>query len=293
MRYKIVHKTIYTYNQSVLLQPHLLRLRPRCDVWQKLQACSISVEPEAAGISEINDLDDNNCIKLWFTEPTESLKVQVNTQIETNKHNPFDYLLEPWAIELPFDYPNSLQTQLNLYLQPYYSLRPDPTATQLAQEIYQEVTGNTISFLSVLNQRIYDNCEYIVRDTGEPWFPGTTWQSKRGSCRDFTVLFMEVCRAIGLGARFVSGYQEGDPNQEQRDLHAWAEVYLPGAGWRGYDPTLGLAVADRHIALAASPSPTYAAPISGTVLPVQPIFVSGKAVESQMETHISIEVVEI
>jgi transglutaminase-like putative cysteine protease len=94
-----------------------------------------------------------------------------------------------------------------------------------------------------------------------------TWQQKEGTCRDFAILFMEVCRLIGIAVRFVSGYQQGDSNSSDRHLHAWVEVYLPGAGWRGYDPTHGLAVADGHVALAASSLPRYAAPISGVFRP--------------------------
>lgn len=100
---------------------------------------------------------------------------------------------------------------------------------------------------------------------------------------------MEICRAIGLATRFVSGYQEGDLDQEKRDLHAWAEVYLPGAGWRAYDPTHGLAVADRHVALAASALPSYAAAVSGSITPVKPFAETGKVSESHIEAHISIQ----
>jgi transglutaminase-like putative cysteine protease len=226
-------------------------------------------------------------MQLWFTEATESLQLHVTTEVETCQENPFNYLLEPWAIELAYDYPHSLKTLLDSYLRPNVHL--DPTAFQLAQEIHYKTEGNTIAFLATLNQLIYENCQYIVRETGEPWFAGVTWNSKQGSCRDFVVLFMEVCRAIGLAARFVSGYQEGDREQEKRDLHAWVEVYLPGAGWRGYDPTLGLAVADRHIAVAASSIPNYTAPISGHVVPVQPTFATGREAISKMETHIFID----
>ncbi len=120
-----------------------------------------------------------------------------------------------------------------------------------------------------LNQLIYQDCEYITRETGKPYPAGITWERKQGSCRDFAVLFMEVSRAIGIAARFVSGYQEGDKNQQNRDLHAWVEVYLPGAGWRGYDPTLGLVVSDRHIPLAASAIPNYTAAVDGSITPVQ------------------------
>lgn len=287
MLYHICHKTIYTYNQPVFVKPHILGLRPRCDGWQKLHNFSLLVAPEPIGISQISDLDGNNLIKLWFTQPTEQLQIQVTTEVETYKENPFDYLLEPWALKLPIDYPSSVLNQITTYLSPY-GFTCDPVAIQLAQEITHEVNGEIMTFLSILNQRLYENSEYIIRETGDPLPPGITWNSKQGSCRDLTVLFMEVCRAVGLAARFVSGYQEGDLDQEERHLHAWAEVYLPGGGWRGYDPTHGLAVADRHIALVASALPSYAAPIIGTIAPVKSILETGKLPESKMEAHISI-----
>ncbi|MBD2579706.1 transglutaminase family protein [Oscillatoria sp. FACHB-1406] len=262
MYYRICHQTTYTYNRSVLLKPHIVRLRPRCDSWQTLQHFSIAVEPEPAGIFHWVDLDGNAIVKLSFQQETDFLKIVLTSEVETRQSNPFNFLLETEALQLPINYPHSLWLQLQPYLQPY-GVSFDPVAVQLAQEIEREVSGQPISFLTALNQRLYDNCKHIVREEGDPWYPGVTWREGRGSCRDVAVLFMEVCRCMGLGARFVSGYQEGDIEQERRDLHAWAEVYLPGAGWRGFDPTQGLAVCDRHIAVAASAFPRYAAPISG------------------------------
>ncbi|VEP14590.1 conserved hypothetical protein [Hyella patelloides LEGE 07179] len=220
---------------------------------------------------------------MWFNSPTEQLSIQVLSQVTTSDDNPFNYLLEPWATTVPFDYPSSLLRQLQPYLQPY-SFIPDSKALELAQEILSATQGNTVDYIFALNQLIYQDCEYITRETGKPYPAGITWERKQGSCRDFTVLFMEVCRAVGIAARFVSGYQEGDRNQQSRDLHAWVEIYLPGAGWRGYDPTLGLVVSDRHIPLAASAIPSYTAPIEGLVTPVK----SGEIVTSNMNSHISI-----
>jgi transglutaminase-like putative cysteine protease len=265
-----------------------VRLRPRCDGWQKLRDFSLSADPQPKGMEQMADLDGNNLIKLWFTQPTQKLIIEVKAEVETYKVNPFEYLLEPWAIKLPIDYPISLLNQISSYLNTH-SFTPDPTATELAREIAHEVHGNTLSFLSNLNQRLYANCDYIVRETGDPWHAGMTWNLNQGSCRDLALLFMEVCRAVGLAARFVSGYQEGDPDQQERDLHAWAEVYLPGGGWRGYDPTHGLAVADRHIAVAASTLPSYTAPVVGKITPVKSILETGKAVTSQMKAQIWID----
>lgn len=263
MRYQITHITTYTYSQPIRLEPHTIRLRPRCDGWQTLQEFELEVSPKPSGQSAIIDLDGNTMIKAWFdTTLTDQLHIKTRSHVETHCTNPFNYLLDSWTLKLPLDYPASLQGQLQPYLIGHWR-SIDPVAVELAQDIYHAVAGDTVTFLMELNQRIYQTCKHSVRETGEPLPPSITWKQQVGSCRDVAVLFMEVCRAIGLAARFVSGYQEGDPDTEQRYLHAWVEVYLPGAGWRGYDPTLGLAVADGHIALAASAISGSAAPVTG------------------------------
>ncbi|HEY9848272.1 MAG TPA: transglutaminase family protein [Leptolyngbyaceae cyanobacterium] len=281
MRYQIVHNTTYTYDRRVALSPHIIRLRSRCDGSQKLHSFSLKIDPEPLGISDLIDLDGNSLIKIWFEGNADQLKIEVTSEVETYRTNPFDYLLEPWALNLPIDYPTSLLSQLQPYLQSPYPPKLDPLVVELTQDICHKVHHQTTSFLSELNQQIYKNCPHIIRENGDPFPAGYTWKHKSGSCRDLTVLFMEACRAVGLAARFVSGYQEGDPDKKERELHAWAEVYLPGAGWRGYDPTHGLAVADRHIALVSSAIPKYTAPISGNFR------APGK--QLSMEFHLSIE----
>lgn len=271
MRYRISHTTTYIYSQPVTLQPHTVRLRPRSDGVQWLRSFHLKVTPAPQQESHLVDLEGNETIKLWFAPNlTESLTVTVISEVETHRTNPFNYLLEPWAVRLPIDYPSSLLSQLHPYLvgkQAGYSGGVDPAILQLAHNISHRVDGNTSQFLSELNQEIYQTCKHLIRDTGDPFPPGLTWAKQMGSCRDLSVLFMEVCRAIGLASRFVSGYQEGDLDNPERHLHAWAEVYLPGAGWRGFDPTHGLAVADRHVALVASPFPNYTAPLPGAYSP--------------------------
>ncbi|MEM8723596.1 MAG: transglutaminase family protein [Cyanobacteria bacterium P01_G01_bin.39] len=283
MLYQISHQTTYSFSQPVILKPHLIRLRPRSDRFNKLHNFSLAVLPISAGSSDYLDLDGNNLIKLWFDQPTAKLSIQTTAQAETLCTNPFGYLLEPWATQMPWDYPHSLLQQLQPYLQPY-GFVADSVALELAQEIANATQGNTLNFLFNLNQRIYQDCQYITRETGEPFAPGVTWRGKTGSCRDYAVLFMEVCRVMGIAARFVSGYQEGDAAQLERDLHAWVEVYLPGAGWRGYDPTLGLVVSDRHIPLAASAFPRYTAAVEGTVTPLE----LGAKITSDLQAQIVI-----
>jgi transglutaminase-like putative cysteine protease len=271
VRYRIEHTTHYSYQQAVTLQPHVVRLRPRSDGGQTLKSFTITVTPQPKQQAQIIDLDGNSLINLWFdSATTQSLMIQTVSDVETLRANPFDYFLEPWAVKLPADYPASLLMQLHPYLlgqQPGYTSAIDPIAAQLAHDLWLQANGEPLSFLSLLNQQIYQGCQYRVRETGDPMPAGVTWKQRSGTCRDFAVLFVEVCRAIGLAARFVSGYQEGDLDSSDRQLHAWAEVYLPGGGWRGYDPTQGLAVSDRHIALVASNSSRYTAPVIGSFIP--------------------------
>ncbi len=290
MRYQIHHQTTYIYNQPVFLKPHIVRLRPRSDGWQQLEHFSLTVQPEPTGTAQILDLDGNSLIQTWFNSPTEQLALTVEATVETFINNPFHYLLDPWALKLPFDYPSSLLTQLKPYLQPH-NITLHPEVIQLAQDILHQSESHPQTFLATLNERIYKQCQYLVRHTGEPWQPGITWNTKQGSCRDTAVLFMEVCRSIGLAARFVSGYQEGDRDMEQWDLHAWVEVYLPGGGWRGYDPTHGLAIADQHIALAASAIPPLAAPVTGHVTPVQPLIGTNQVPQAKMDVHLTIKAI--
>lgn len=266
MRYQIAHITTYTYTQPVELAPHIVRLRPRSDRSQTLHSFSLEVVPEPAGISDILDIEGNSIVQMWFKELTSQLKIEVRSQVETHCENPFNYLLEPWATQLQIDYPASTLTQLQPYFHPLgIATSVDMAVSNLAQEVWHSTNGNTVAYLGELNQRLYQDCKQTIRETGDPLPGGITWNQKLGSCRDIAIVFIEACRAVGLAARFVSGYNEGDPDQNERHLHAWVEVYLPGAGWRGYDPTQGLAVADRHIAIVASALPRNAAPISGTI----------------------------
>ncbi len=289
MRYHITHYIPYTYDRPVMLAPHIIRLRPRCDVTQKLQQFSLEVEPTPTRVVENVDLDGNSIAKLWFPEQTvNELTVAACSTVETFRDNPFDFLLEPWAVQLPIDYPVSLCDRLQPYLTGQFSRLTggiDPVAVQLAQEIWEKTSGNVVSFLGTLNQQIYETCAYTLRETGDPMPPGITWSTQKGSCRDYAVLFMDVCRAVGLSARFVSGYQEGDLDSNDRHLHAWAEVYLPGAGWRAYDPTHGLAVANTHIALVACPTHKETAPVSGALKP-------GTVANSKLHYQLKIEKLE-
>lgn len=283
MRYRIRHTSCYQYSQPVSLSAHQLRLRPRTDAAQTLQAFELKIEPQPQRLSRLIELEGNEVTALWFApQKTERLWIEAVSEVETHRTNPFDYLSEPWAVNFPLDYPALLLNCLKPYLGTLLDGAIAPEAVQLAQALQVEAKDNLGYFLTALTQTIYHRCQYTIRPAGSPLPAGLTWSQQSGSCRDFAVLFMAACRALGLAARFVSGYQEGDATNPEAELHAWAEVYVPGGGWRGFDPTHGLAVADRHIAVAAAAHPRQAAPIVGTVQ-------EGGSATAVLETGVQVE----
>ena len=264
MFYQIDHLTEYCFSRPVFLEPHQLRLRPRDDGGQRLQAFKLTVDPEPVGLTNTLDAEGNNVAIAWFNGLYDHLHFRAEIEIETIRQNPFDYLLTPSNNRFPIAYQACEMNALAYLRQRQSGQEQEQAVEEFAQQIHQSTNGQVVPFLCQLCDVIHDQFEIIRREEGPPHAPAVTLDMRRGACRDVAVLFMDACRVLGLAARFVSGYQEGDADQAQRDLHAWAEVYLPGTGWRGYDPTNGLAVADRHLAVAASASPELTLPIIGT-----------------------------
>lgn len=262
MHYAINHTTRYRYARPVLLGPHLFRLRPRSDGTQHVTAFRVRVQPRPKGWSEYLDLDGNAVVRAWFDGVTDSLTVATTFSVETLRTNPFDFLLESSANTLP----PAPDPGRDAALSPYrMRAEPDATVTDYAVALQREAQGQTVPFLTLLCRRIAERSVPGVRLEGDPQPAAFTLRERTGACRDLSVLFIDACRAVGLAARFVSGYFGGPTAADRRYLHAWAEVYLPGAGWRGFDPLQGLAVADRHVAVAASAHPRDAAPIDGSL----------------------------
>jgi transglutaminase-like putative cysteine protease len=283
--FQIHHYLDYHYSQVVPLTPHLLRLRPRSDVNQHLLEYSLKILPQPSGNSDLVDLDGNPVQKLWFNTPTDHLSIVIQSLVQTQLTNPFNFLLAGWAVKLPFDYPSSLMWSLQPYLRGTLPNGEfEPRTLQLAQEIAHLTHGNPVNFLTALNQHLNEAIRYEIREHGDPFLPGWTLSQQSGSCRDIAIVFMEACRAMGLASRFVSGYHVGDVEAEIYDLHAWVEVYLPGAGWRGYDPTVGEAVAQNHIPIAAGALPLQAAPLEGSFI--------GQGVDARLSYKVQIEVLE-
>lgn len=261
MRFQIEHRTEYQYSDAVHLDPHVLRLTPRPSPNKTVIRRELLITPEPQGIARVLDAEGNSTETVWFGGRTDRLSILMCCEVETRRINPFDYLITTACRGLPV----MLDPVETVAMRPYLLReQPERLVTEYALELLAASNGRTLDFLNRLNENLNTRFTQEVREEGQPMTPVQTLLAQSGACRDLTVLFMDACRSVGLPARFVSGYQEGDVDMEHRHLHAWAEVYLPGAGWRGYDPTLNLAVADGHIALAASHTPLGAAPVLGS-----------------------------
>lgn len=206
-------------------------------------------------------MEGNDVATAWFGAPTDQLTISTTFEAETSDANPFQFLLCPAAMRLPLVASPLESPQFPLYAQPQ---SPAAEVEQFARDLASEAKFSTVDFLCGLNERIHARHEKIMRPDGGPWPADRTLREGRGACRDLAVLFIESCRVLNIPSRFVSGYGLSIDEATDRELHAWAEVYLPGAGWRGFDPTLGLVITERHLAVATGIAPELAAPVSGT-----------------------------
>lgn len=264
MRFEISHFTEYRYGAEVKLSPHYLRLRPREDGSVRLVDFRLHLEPRAAGVSLQSEADGNVALVAWFTGTTRLLRIHATSIVETSRDNPFDYVItEAPARRLPVHYSAEQQAVLAPSLAGPVGLG----VKQLAEEVAASVDFDTLGFLAALNRRLFESTRVVIRKTGDPLDPEDCLALGEGACRDLAVLYMAACRHMGIAARFVSGYQMMDPESEERHMHAWAEVFLPGGGWRGFDPTHGIAVDKHFVPVAASPNPALATPVEGRYTP--------------------------
>jgi transglutaminase-like putative cysteine protease len=261
MRFLVTHHTRYQYSAPVFFEPHTFRLRPREDGSQRLLTYELRIDPEPRGSTVCLDHNGNVVLHAWFEGLRGRLTVDSRFEVETLRINPFDFVItSPGFTTVPAIYPEDLRQ----VLAPYSGGEsPRGLIQEFARSIARDVQWQSLAFLSCLNQRIFQRTRHTVRDQGPPRPAEQTLADGAGACRDVAVLFCEACRCMGLAARFVSGYEQAAANQEHSYMHAWAEVYVPGGGWRGFDPSRGLAVAEQHVPVAAAIDPAGASPITG------------------------------
>ena len=260
MHLHVRHESEYTYDSPVALGPQTLYLYPRTYPYQRLLDYALRIDPKPARIVRNIDVEGNVQQVVYFNYPTAHLSVTVEIHLQSDEFNSFDFVLFPFETkQVPFRYPKAEQELLQPYLE---RVGVSERVESWARQIAAGAGWQTTAFLTSLNQTIRQ-FTYKSREQGAPFPPEQTLSGRIGSCRDYTTLFMAACRSVGIAARFVSGYLFGNP-QHEHQLHAWAEVYLPGAGWRGFDPTEGSVVVNRHIFLTSTAKPELAAPISGT-----------------------------
>ena len=261
MRITLDHWTTYRYGSAVTLDPHTIRLQPRMSGTQWLLAFSLEILPKPAGTAECLDQDGNLAHHAWFAAPTNQLSIRTRSTVRLLRENPFDFLLSTEPLILPLWYKEPLSSSLFAYR---LTNQIDATVKAFALKVAAGAKGEALAFLTALNQELHTTCQPLTRPEGPAWRSDETLRRREGACRDLAVLFCDACRVMGIAARFVSGYECASAGRSDSYKHAWAEVYLPNAGWRGYDPSRGLAVSNAHVAVAAGFDFELAAPISGS-----------------------------
>jgi uncharacterized protein (DUF2126 family)/transglutaminase-like putative cysteine protease len=267
------HRTTYRYDRPVMLGPQSVRLRPAPHCRSRILAYSLKVLPDPHFLNWQQDPQSNYVARLVFPQRTTELSIEVDLVAEMAAMNPFDFFLEPHAEKWPFEYEVALGPDLAPYR---HTLPPSPLRDAFVAGI-SRVPCATNDFLVELNRKVFDHIAYGVRLEAGLQTPEETLEKRAGSCRDSGWLLVQILRRLGFAARFASGYLvqltadtkplEGPagPTTDFVDLHAWCEVYLPGAGWIGLDPTSGLLAGEGHLALACTAEPALAAPVSGLV----------------------------
>jgi len=265
------HVTHYRFDRPVNVAPHVLRLRPAPHSRTPIRAYALRIEPKQHFLNWQQDPFGNYLARLVFPEKCQELKIEVELVADMTVINPFDFFIEESAENWPFTYEPRLQKELA----PYFEIVDDGPLLKQWLAAVPRTPERTVDFLVALNQRVWETIRYSVRMEPGVQTADQTLERAIGSCRDSGWLLVQILRHLGLAARFVSGYLiqltadeksldgPSGPETDFTDLHAWAEVYVPGAGWIGLDPTSGLFAGEGHIPLACTPHPASAAPVTG------------------------------
>ena len=261
-RIRIIHETAYYYNQPVSFGPHRAMMRPREGHDVRIVRGKVDVQP-TANIRWLRDIYGNSIAILTFPEPSEKLSIRSELEVELRDDNPIECMIDPGARMFPFQYAPEEQVDLISYRLPSYPYE-GPKLQEWLSDLYQpgQVVG-TLELLERLNTHIFKSLKYAHRDDHGVQLPCDSLARGSGSCRDFAVLMMEAARYWGFGSRFVTGYIQMAEGQHGA-THAWTEIYIPGAGWHGFDPTNNKLVGNEHISVAVAREQEKASPLAGT-----------------------------
>jgi len=263
-RYKIVHHTYYNFSAEVQLEPHALRLRPREDHEVRIESSRLEITPPAT-LRWHRDVEGNSVAIASFDSAANQLTIKSEIIIQHFNKDPLDFLVSGYAVNYPFSY----QTDDQFMLSPCMVMPGDEIKTLLTDWIAtvwqpgQQI--QTYTLLLGICKHIHATLHYRRREEPGVQTAQQTLSCGTGSCRDFSLLLMDIARCLGLAARFVSGYLHTDPlPTDNGSTHAWAEIYIPGAGWKGFDPTVGELAGPDHIAVAVARLAESVPPVAGS-----------------------------
>ena len=263
MKIKYIHKLEYSYEESVQLGEHRLCIKPRSHGFQRLLNFDLNISPNPKILYPLLAASGEEINRISFEGYTNNLSIKAISEVETLKHpDIFDGIKER-DLTLPFCRSiinRDLQGALEGWMP---NGQHDHSAVELAQEALAGSNNNALSFTYQLIEIIQDRVKYTKRHTGPAWPASRTLRERVGSCRDLAMLMVEACRSVGIPSRFVSGYHFEDPLPNEYDLHAWAELYIPGAGWRGFDPSGKGLIDERYLTLVSSSKSNLTAVITG------------------------------
>jgi len=263
-RLKISHVTEYLFSEPVSLLPHRLLLRPRESHNVRIESSILDIFPGHT-LQWKRDVLDNSVAVVGFPEPADQLRISSDLVIQHYEENPFDFLLDDYAVSYPFDYSIEEQADLAPFREAVYPNDREAVQVWLSGLDLQQPI-ETFSLLERINREIASQLFYQRREEPGVQPPAQTLARNSGSCRDFAALFMEACRHLRLASRFVSGYLYTPDIDANAATHAWVEVYLPGPGWKGFDPTSGEVTGNRHIATAVARHPEAVPPVAGSYI---------------------------
>ncbi len=266
MKIRIQHRTTYNYNQSVAFGQHKIMMRPREGHDVHIESSILEIKP-AHTIRWMRDVNGSSIAKVDFIEKSTQLSFYSELVLEQYDSNPLDFLMDESAVQYPFVYDPDSLPELAAFMPIIYPKDSERLREWLTQFWKPGEKIETIALLRQMNTFINKNFTYQRRDERGVQTPAETLEKNSGSCRDFATLLLEGCRCWGLAARFVSGYMQCEATEAGgASTHAWAEVYLPGAGWKGFDPTSGIMTGSQHVPVAVSRNPENAAPIAGSFI---------------------------